>query len=245
MMKVWPLVKWHAVDCTLARLAVAHSELFSGWPDEPIARLIGAADLVTLEPGDCLHRSGDEARFLYLLVTGSMRLTRPVAGDRPFIFGIHLAGDFHGLGPILARTPHINTSICKDRTTLVRIPAEILRKQIADNGRLSFPLFAALERRHLRATNLYMTATVRSIRSRVAELLRSFGARRARSHTGGEIRLSQDEIATMLGTRRQVINRTLREMAGEGAIHVQYGRITVDDPALLERMAQDEGKPVF
>lgn len=167
-----------------------------------------------------------------------MHLTRAAASDRPFIYGIHLPGDFHGLGPILAQTPHINTSICKDRTTLVLIPAEVLRKQVAANGRLSFPLFAALERRHLRATNLYLTASVNSTRSRVAELLKTFGSSKPRGKESPEVHLSQDEIATMLGTRRQVINRALREMADEGAIHVRYGRIVVDDLQKLEQIAQ-------
>lgn len=229
------------MECTLVRLAISHSELFACWPDDPVAQLVAAADLVTIDPGGCVHRSGDEARFLYLVVSGSMHLTRCAASGRPFIYGIHLPGTFHGLGPILAQTPHINTSICRDRTTLVRIPAEILRKQVAADGRLSFPLFAALERRHLRATNLYLTASVSSTRCRVAALLKSFGSGKPRDRGPREIPLSQDKIAAMLGTRRQVINRALREIADEGAISVQYGRIVIDDFRKLEQIAPGDG----
>ena len=44
----------------------------------------------------------------------------------------------------------------------------------------------------------------------------------------------------MLGTRRQVVNRVLREMAATGAIEVQYGRIAMVDGEILEKMAQNQ-----
>ena len=43
----------------------------------------------------------------------------------------------------------------------------------------------------------------------------------------------------MLGTRRQVVNRVLRDMAATGAIHVQYGRISILDREKLDRMAPE------
>lgn len=46
------------MQSTLVRLAITHSELFAGWPDDPVAQLIDAADLATIEPGQCVHRSG-------------------------------------------------------------------------------------------------------------------------------------------------------------------------------------------
>ena len=54
------------------------------------------------------------------------------------------------------------------------------------------------------------------------------------------IDLSQDETTAMLGTRRQVVNRVLREMAATGAIEVQYGRIAIVDAEILEKMAQNQ-----
>lgn len=221
----------------LVRLAITQSELFNGWPDEAITRLMQRADVLVVEPGACFHRSGDTAKYLCLVVSGSMILSLEMPPGCSFTAGLQLAGDFHGLGPAIAQRPHTTTVVCKERTVLVRIPADLLRDLVAGNGRLSFSLFAALERRHLQALNLHASAAVNSTQARIAGLLKSIDARGARGRSNAEISLSQEEIAAMLGTRRQVVSRVLREMAATGAIHVQYGRISIVDHEKLDRLA--------
>ena len=224
---------------TLGRLAITQSELFNGWPDEAIARLIQNADVLVLEPGACLHRSGDPAEYLCLVASGSMNLSLDMPAGCSFTAGIQVAGDFHSLGPAISRRPHTCTVVCKERTVLVRIPADLLRDLVAANGRLSFSLFAALEKRHVQALNLHASAAVNSTQARIAGLLKSIDARGVRGRSNAAINLSQEEIAGMIGTRRQVVNRVLREMAATGAIQVQYGRISIVDREKLEHMAPE------
>lgn len=227
------------MDNTLARLAIKQSELFASWPDEAIARLVAKAEVREVEAGTCIHRAGDRAEFLTLVVAGSILLTKEMPSGRDFTGGIHLAGEFHGLGPVVAQTPHIHTATCKERSVLVRIPGDLVLEMVCAQGRLALSLFAALERRHLRAQDRHASAAVDSTQARIAGLLKSFDARSIRSRAKSEVILSQDEIATMLGTRRQVVNRVLREMAAQGAVQVQYGRISILDSALLDHMASD------
>ncbi|MES2184807.1 MAG: Crp/Fnr family transcriptional regulator [Pseudomonadota bacterium] len=222
---------------TLIRLAITQSELFSNWPDEAIARLIAHADVQIVEPGTCVHRTGDTAKYISLLVSGYMSLSRTMPGGRNFTGGLNLAGEFHGLGPVIAQAPHMYDAICKERTMLVRIPGELMREMIASNGRLSFSLFAALERRYLRVQILHASAAIESMQARLARLLKSIDSRSVQGRDGAEVNLSQDEIATMLGTRRQVVNRVLREMAEKGAVRVLYGRISIVDDDKLTQMA--------
>jgi len=227
---------------TLVRLAITQSELFNAWPDETVSRLIEASAAHVVEAGECVHRAGDVAKYLSLVVSGSMTLTRDMKSGRVFTAGVQLPGDFHGLGPVMAQTPYIYTATCKEKTSLVRIPADLLRDIIAVNGRLSLSLFGALEKRYMQALHLHASAAVNSTQARIAGLLESIDERSVHVHATTQVNLSQDELATMLGTRRQVVNRVLRDMAQEGAIHVQYGRITIVDREKLRAMAppQDE-----
>lgn len=222
---------------TLVRLAITQSELFDGWPDDVIASLIQGADVQIVEPGTYVLRSGEPVTHLYLVASGSMHLLRDMPSGRSFTGGVHLAGDYHGLAPVMAQSIYIYTALCKERTVLVRIPAELLRGLVAAHGRLSFSLFGALENRFLQALDLHASAAVNSTQARVAGMLKSIDARSVRGHASAEIHLSQDEIATMLGTRRQVVNRVLRAMEAAGAIRLQYGRISIVDRAQLDQMA--------
>lgn len=225
---------------TLSRLAITQSKLFHDWPDEAISRLLENAEVLVLEPRTCVHRSGDVAKYLYIIVAGSLSLSQNMAYGRSFTAAVHLPGDFHGLAPVLSQEPYIYTVVCKGKTVLVRISGEVLRDIIKTNGHLSFSLFNALERRYIHALNLLASAAVSSIQARIAALLlRSIDARSVLGRGTAEVNLSQDEIATMLGTRRQVVNRALREMTAEGAIQVQYGRIAIVDREKLDEMAPD------
>lgn len=224
---------------TLARLTITQSELFSGWPQEAIASLVRNAEVQVVEPGSCVFRAGDPASHLCLVASGSMNLLREMPSGRSFTAALHLAGDFHGLAPVIAQGRCIYTAVCKERTVLVRLPGELLRQLVAADGRLAFSLFASLERRYLHALALHASATVSSTQSRIAGLLGSISVRNARGASAAPIHLSQDEIAAMLGTRRQVVSRVLRAMEAAGAIRLQYGRISIVDAGRLERMAQE------
>jgi len=52
------------------------------------------------------------------------------------------------------------------------------------------------------------------------------------------VRVRQDDIAAMAGTRRQTANRPLKAAEAEGAIKIGRGRIEIVDLALLERLAK-------
>ncbi len=221
----------------VARLAILQSGLFHDWPDGTLARLIEHADVMVAQAGTCVFCPGDIAKYLYIVAAGSMTVSRETASGRKFVAALHLPGEFHGLPLAISQGPHIFTAVCREKSMLVRIPGDTLRSSIAANGQLSFSLFAALERRYYQALQLHASASVDSTRTRIARLLKSFDERRARVHAASGIDLSQVEIAEMLGTRRQVVNRAVKEMAAEGAIHVQYGRISIIDREKLAKMA--------
>lgn len=231
------------MENTLVRLVISQSELFSTWPAEVVSRLVAASDLCTVEADTCLIRTGETAHFLYILVTGSMRLVRGAPSGRSFTAGLHMPGDYHGLGPAITQAPYFYTGVCKQKTLLVRIPAALLREILCEDGRLSFTLFAGLGQRHRRALDHFESAATHPTSARVAQLLRAIHARSKRGIESGDVSLSQVEIATMLGTRRQVVNRVLRAMAEDGIVEIRYGKISITDAARLEKMAGDTSLP--
>jgi CRP-like cAMP-binding protein len=52
------------------------------------------------------------------------------------------------------------------------------------------------------------------------------------------VRVRQEEIAAMAGTRRQTANRPLKDAEARGAIRVGRGRVEILDRDLLERLAK-------
>lgn len=223
----------------LTRLVITQSELFAQWPAEAVGRLIESADAITCEANTCIIKSGDVAEFLYLVASGSLQVVRRTDSGREFVAWRYFQGGVHGIVPALANTPYEYSLTCKEQTVLVRIPAKLIRDSICNDGRLALPLFAAFERRYRDSLHRYEAAATLSTRARVADLLRLLMG----SHTGNretvEVKLSQDEIAIMLGTQRQVINRALRDMEASGVLQAQYGHITIADLEKLSDFMSD------
>ena len=52
----------------------------------------------------------------------------------------------------------------------------------------------------------------------------------------GEVRLTQDDLASLAGTSRATVNRVLRDAQRRGALELRRGRVLVAEPdALLGR----------
>lgn len=223
------------VSKTLPRLAITQSELFAAWPVAAREKLIAAADSVRLPAGAILHRPGDAAEFVFLVAAGSLRIFLHASNDREFILRLCFAGDFHGIGPIISEVPCIYTASCREETHLVRVPGALLLDMARRDGRLAVAMFAALTRRHRGAIGLYAEAATRGLRARIATMLHVL-ITRDHSRDSAELYILQNELAEMLGSSRQVVNRELRLMQEDGIVRLNYGRISVADRGLLRSL---------
>jgi CRP-like cAMP-binding protein len=73
---------------------------------------------------------------------------------------------------------------------------------------------------------------------RVARRLARLAGLYAGDNGSAEIRLTQDDLASMAGTTRATTNRVLQELAAKGVLSLSRGRIVVRDRIALDRAAQ-------
>lgn len=215
----------------MQRLAVRNSAMFAGWPEEEIAHVVESSTVVAMNDGELLHVRGEACRYLFLVVSGCIRLFSVGKDGREFTTWLHFAGDPHAIGPAVLRSTYQNNARARGETKLVRIEGALIREVIARNGRLAFDVMAALDKHRTATALLYERAATHSLEERIAGLLGLIVARQGRDRS--LIELSQDEIAIMLGTRRQVVNRTLRQLQERRLIEVGYRGVVVIDAAGL------------
>ena len=61
-----------------------------------------------------------------------------------------------------------------------------------------------------------------------------------RSEGGGQLRMTQSELASHLGTTREVIAKLLRKMVADKSVKTLRGSIVVEQPEVLARLAGQE-----
>lgn len=223
------------MSSTLVRVAISQSELFREWSDADIARLVEVSDVLQLESGTLLHGPGEVVPYLYLIASGSLRMSMRTSTARQFAFRLRFAGDFLGLGPLLSDEPFVYTITCRGTTHLVRIPGPFLKDMLVRNGRLAVALFAGFNRRHRNTIALYADASTGSLRARLASLLGRLAG--SAGYATDEVEILQDELAELLSSRRQMVNRELRALEGLGILSLGYGRIVITNRAALQALA--------
>ena len=203
-------------------------------PNETLARLAGAARERRYAKGAALYRAGDRADGLYIVLSGRVHVTRETSNHAAFLH-VESEGGVLGEIPVFGGGAFPATACAVMPTRCVHLPTEAIDRLITDDP--AFVRFA-LRRLAQRAHGLLrrideLTAT--TITARVAGYLLT----RAES-LGSEFALgmSQEALASELGTAREVIVRALRSLIAAGAIErTGRSRFVVRRSALLRAIA--------
>jgi CRP-like cAMP-binding protein len=98
---------------------------------------------------------------------------------------------------------------------------------------------------HLRVSiqNLIILRNRRPLH-RLAQELRRLAERHGRQTKKGlviDLRLSQEDLAAMIGVGRQTINRLLKRLEQDGIATTRYTSVTIHDIEAIERLSLSEG----
>ncbi|MBI3910409.1 MAG: Crp/Fnr family transcriptional regulator [Armatimonadetes bacterium] len=85
-----------------------------------------------------------------------------------------------------------------------------------------------------------------TLRERVCRVLLNIGLIMGTPKNGGVhlgLRMTQEELAELVGTRRESLSATLQELREDGIIELRYARIDIKDLKALHRITGDDALP--
>jgi CRP/FNR family cyclic AMP-dependent transcriptional regulator len=185
---------------------------------------------------ETIFREGDPGQTFYLILTGSVAIVRIAADGKETILSLLKKSDFFGEMSIFdtaVRAASVRTLTSVEVGAIERNDFLALIDRSPRIGRL---LVIALSDR-LRAANKLISATTsQDIRSRLAALLLNLMANFGEvAPTGTKItlRLTNQEMANMIGTTRETVNRTLNRFWDERLIDMRTSNVIVVEPDKL------------
>jgi CRP/FNR family transcriptional regulator len=114
-------------------------------------------------------------------------------------------------------------------------PAEIFREWFDTYKRFRQFIFQSICKRIITLSKLLDTINFKSIRGRVVEFL----LQAAHDNQSNVIVTTHDTLATELGSAREVISRTLKQLKQEQLISLTRGKITIVDYKGLEALVEE------
>lgn len=207
--------------------------LLAGLSVEERDQVLRAARRRRYAAGEVLFHEGDPAETLHLLTSGrvAVRVTTP-NGDQALLT-VHRPGQAFGELALLGAEKHRTATVSAlepcETLTLSRGQFDRLR---ARNPSVDTVLLTALSAQVARLSAHLLEVLFVPARTRVVRQLLSLTEE---SHDG-VVRLTQEDIALMVGTTRSTVNEVLREAERAGAVRIGRKRIElVDRPYLLHR----------
>jgi CRP/FNR family transcriptional regulator len=219
------------IDTSLAqRIETLRGNSYFTDLSEPFLKDIGQhMQLREYQRGDVLFWEADPCDGLYILQAGSAKIHRISTQGRQYIVRILQEGDTFGEVPAFdGGLNPVNVEALENCRVWV-IEAEKLRALIVQNPGFAQKVlvnFGEMLRNMVRSVS---EMAFYQVTHRLARLISELPAEESRPYW------TQEQLAAQLGTVREVVARSLKELERSGAIRIEDRRIRIADDTVLRQ----------
>lgn len=221
-----------AVEAILSRvpyLAELPVEVFAALAQVAVRRRLDADNIIFWE--------GDPCAGLYVVESGVVKILRMSKDGREQIVAMIHPGDTFNDVAALDGGPNPATTIAHTDAVVWCIQRGDLRRTVDRYPVLAWALIASMAKRARHLIGLVEDLALHSVKSRLARLLLN----QAQSNESDDVPrlLTQEEMASRLGTVREMVGRSLRSLAADGILEFDRHRIVILD---ADRLIEEADK---
>jgi len=209
--------------------------LFSQLSDDELARISEPARERSYPKNSVILFEDDPGDALYVVVTGQVKVVLIGEDGREVILSVLGTGDFFGEMALIDDEPRSAHVIAMEDANLLVLRREDFQNCLQETPTIAFGLLRALSRRLRHADTKIGGLVLLDVNGRVARLLLDL----AKETDGINItrRITHHTIAQMIGSSRETVSRTIRDLAERGLIDVSRRAIVLKNRRALEAAA--------
>jgi len=177
---------------------------------------------------------GESDAVLYFLASGAVKVFKTSAEGKEQILGIARPGDSLNDVAVFDGGPNLAAAQAMAPVVLYGVRKNNLEAIIRDYPQMAANVTRVLANRVRYLVSLVEDLSFKHVIGRIAKILLQY----AGSGTETGQRLTQQEMAAMAGTVREVVGRSLKVLEEEGAIKLDHHRIIIADRAALKKMVE-------
>jgi CRP-like cAMP-binding protein len=213
----------------------------------PVFETLGAKDLTqvaavtvprSFDSGQVIFREGDQSDTCYIVRSGHARAVREHGDGRTLTLAHFGPGDIFGELAMFDDERRSATVETLDPLDAIAVLGADMRRLLHEHPAIAVKLVVSLGRRLRAANNQIARQSFQTVQSRVAGVL---GQLVVQAQTEGAderdvlVTVTQSDIAQLAGSSRESASRFLAVLERAGVVTQGRGRVTVHDPAALER----------
>lgn len=205
---------------SLTDTALKGCPLLAGIPAEELRRHCPTARIVTIRHRGTIYRQGDPSRTVFCLLAGQVTVARINSEGATLTTAALGPGDF--FGPALSDAPAAeDMARAKGAATIWRVPIDEWRRLLLQHPAVAWDFVSLLGRRQRQMERRLESFAFKRTRARLAETFRELSggfATRCEHGFGQHLRLTQQELADLVGASRPVVSTILNELRDEGVL---------------------------
>jgi len=205
---------------------------FDDLPEELLREIAEHMQLRSFERGEILFWEDDPCAGLHIIEQGSVKLYRISPQGRQYIIRVLQEGETCNEVPAFdGGTNPVNVETL-ERSKVWVIEAEMLRDLVKARPDFALKVLSNFGRNLRGLVRLVSEMAFYQVTNRLARLISELPIEEPRPHW------TQEQLAAQLGTVREVVARSLKELERSGAIRIEERRIYIADDTVLQQWSQ-------
>ncbi len=183
---------------------------------------------------DVIYEPGQTARWLYFVVSGQVKIFQVNELGKDLITHIHKEGDFFGYYPLIQEKSYTDYASALENAELKLIPKKDFSTLLYNQRDFAARFIKMIAQQVQETEQLLIDLAYSSVRRKVANAL-LLCMEQDDSQT---IRISREDLASLAGTAKETLIRTLSDFRKAGLLSVSGVNINIKNPEALRNMPQ-------
>ncbi|HEC12076.1 MAG TPA: Crp/Fnr family transcriptional regulator [Acidiferrobacteraceae bacterium] len=203
--------------------------IFKNLPHEELKKIASKIVLRTYSKRATVLNEGDAADYLYIVVSGKVKVY--VIGDqgKEAIVNIMGPGESFGELALIDQQPRSASVAALEPIKLATLPRQAFHDCLLRNPQIAIDLMRSMSRHIRELTDSVRDLVFLDVYGRVAKLLNNMAERRD-DKLLIEKKLTNQDIANAAGASREMICRVMRDLTAGGYISMHEQAITIEKP---------------
>lgn len=222
-------------------MAVKHTSLsrvplFASLSDSELQALGQRAVERRFAPDEMLFWEGEACAGIFLLIEGSVKIFKTSAGGREMMLALETAPSTVAELPLFDGGPYPASVRAVEPVVSLFINKNDFQQVCRQYPEVGLKVLAVVGRRLRHLIGVVESITFGSVTQRLARLLLDAAQQAGKDEF--DLPLTHHEVASRLGTVREVVSRNLARFRAEGLIRIEGHQLRIQDRAGLEREAE-------
>lgn len=190
-------------------------------------------------PGQEVFLQGDPTEFVYIVGRGRIKITRVARQGFKSVLCVRGPGEFFCPATVIDRGPQLGTAEAIGEVVLLEADRAEFNSLCEENSELLAMIQGTCIGEVRSLIQRVEAFAFHNVRERLAmAILEESQRQQDHGKSANEIRITQQELAGLVGASRESVSRSMTRMEEDGMVHTGRGRIQILDRRQLSELSR-------